>query len=160
MGDFNAQIGKHQRPDSGSNWETKETTFLIEWATSIKGKIINTKFQKKAGRTWTWKSPNDVTNTKIEYILTHEPDIVTYVRVISQVNIGIDHGMATSNNINRIKEDRVQTRTENPIRDTTRTSTQWDEKTKRNGDKQEIDYAQICKTITKKPREDIRKYNQ
>ena len=44
-----------------------------------------------------WKNPNDVTKTKIDYILTNRPDIVTDVTVINQVNIGSDHRLDMSN---------------------------------------------------------------
>ena len=52
---------------------------------------MNTMFQKKARRRWTWKSPNGVSKTEIDYLLTNRPDIVTDVTVINQVNIGSDH---------------------------------------------------------------------
>ena len=58
---------------------------------------MNTMFQKEAGRRWTWKSPNGVTKTDIDYILTNRPDIVTDVTVINQVNFGSDHRMVISN---------------------------------------------------------------
>ena len=48
-------------------------------------------FQKKTGRRWTWKSPNGVTKTEIDYILTNKPYIVTDVTVINQVTVGSDH---------------------------------------------------------------------
>ena len=58
---------------------------------------MSTSFQKKAGRRWSWKSRNSVTKTEIDYILTNRPDIITYVTVISQVNIGSDHRIVVSN---------------------------------------------------------------
>ena len=61
---------------------------LVKWATSRKYKIMNTMFQKKAGRRWAWKSTN---------IPTNRPDIVTDVTAINQVNIGSDHRLAMSN---------------------------------------------------------------
>jgi endonuclease/exonuclease/phosphatase family metal-dependent hydrolase len=80
-------------------------------------------FQKRTGRRWTWKSPNGVTKTEIDYILTNRPDIITDVTVINQVNIGSDHRLVMSNikldvevgsgatksrcPTNRIKEDRI-----------------------------------------------------
>ena len=54
-------------------------------------------FQKKAGMRWIWNSPNGVTNTEIDYILTNRTDIVTDVTVINQVNTGSDHIVAMSN---------------------------------------------------------------
>ena len=77
-------------------------------------------FQKKAGMRWMWRSPNGVTKTEIDYILTRRQDIVTDVTVIKQVNIGSDHRLVMSNIklvvevdrnefilFNRIKEDRI-----------------------------------------------------
>ena len=99
--------------------------------------------QTKAERRGTWKSPNGVTKTEIDYILANRPDIVTDVTVIIQVNTGIDHRLVMSNikpdveverktiddqgatkircHTNRIKEDRISTGIEKPIRDTTKT---------------------------------------
>ena len=70
---------------------------MIEWATSRKYKITNIMFQNKAGRRWTWKSPNGVTKTKTDYILTNMPYIVIVVTVSNQFNIGSDHRMVMSN---------------------------------------------------------------
>ena len=53
MADFNAQIEKRTNPVEVRH-ERSDT--LVEWATSRKYKIMNTMFQKKAGRRWTWKS--------------------------------------------------------------------------------------------------------
>ena len=115
---------------------------LVELATSKKYKIMNTKFQKKTARRWTWKIPNGVAKTEIDYILTNRPDIVTDVTVINQVNIASGHILVVSNikldvdverkkmcdqeainircHTNRI-EDRIPTRIERPIRDNART---------------------------------------
>ena len=43
------------------------------------------------------EKPNGVTMAHIDYILTNRPDIVKYVTVIDQVNIGSDHRMVMSN---------------------------------------------------------------
>ena len=58
---------------------------------------MNSMFPKKAGNRWTWKSPNGVTNTEFEYILTNRLDIVTDITVIILVNTGSDHRMVMSN---------------------------------------------------------------
>ena len=50
-----------------------------------------TKFQKKAGRIWTWRSPDGNTNNEIDYIMTDKPSMVTDVIVMNSVNIGSDH---------------------------------------------------------------------
>ena len=41
-----------------SQSEFSSTTGAVEWATSRNFKITNTQFQKKAGRRWTWRSPD------------------------------------------------------------------------------------------------------
>ena len=144
MGDFNAQIGKRTNPmeTATGKFGLELRNELVEWATSIKHKIRNIVFQRKAGRRWAWKTPNGVTKPEIDYILTNRPDIVTDVTLINQVNIGSDHRLVMSNNkldveverktidvqwatkyrcrSNRIKEDQIPTRIEKPIRDTTR----------------------------------------
>jgi len=83
----------------------------------------------KSGKRWTWKSPNGVMKTEIDYILANRPDIVIDITFINQVNIGIDHRLVMSNikldvemgwgnndnqeatqsrcHINRNKEDRI-----------------------------------------------------
>ena len=108
---------------------------LVEWATSRKYKIMNTMVQKKAWRRWTWKSPNGVTNTEIGYILTNRPNILTDIIVVNQINIGSYHRLVMSNNKLDLEvkmktlltkspprvEDRIPTRIEKPIRDTTGT---------------------------------------
>ena len=66
---------------------------LVEWATSKNFKIMNTQFQKKAGRRWTWRSPDGNTKNEIDYIMTDKPSMVTDVTVINHVNIGSDHRM-------------------------------------------------------------------
>ena len=52
---------------------------LVEWATSMNVKIINTQFQKKAERRWTWRSPDGHTKHEIDYIMTDKPSMVTDV---------------------------------------------------------------------------------
>ena len=54
---------------------------------------MNTQFQKKAGRRWTWISPDGNTKNEIDYIMTDNPSMVTDVTVINRVNIGSDHRM-------------------------------------------------------------------
>ena len=57
---------------------------------------MNTQFQKKAGRRWTWRSPGGNTKSEIDYIMTDKPSMVTDVTVINRVNIGSDHRMRGS----------------------------------------------------------------
>ena len=54
---------------------------------------MNTQFQKKAGRRWTWRSPDGNTKNEIDYIMTDKPSMVTDVTVLNRVNIGSDPRM-------------------------------------------------------------------
>ena len=93
MGDFNAQIWKNNKPYGNGNGHV--------WARIEKrnsrnlGKMGNI---KTGGRRWTWKSPNGVMKTEIDYILTNRPYIVAGVIVFNQVNTGSDHRLVMSNN--------------------------------------------------------------
>ena len=99
MGDFNTKVGGQTNASEiatgcfgmGQRNERRDT--LVEWATSKNFKIMNTQFQKKAGRRWTWRSPDGNTKNEIDYIMTDKPSMVTYVTVINRVNIGSDHRM-------------------------------------------------------------------
>ena len=77
------------RPWSGN--ERGDT--LVEWATSKNVKIMNTQFKKKAGRRWTWRSPDGNTKNEIDYIMTDKSSMVTDVTVINRINIESDHRM-------------------------------------------------------------------
>ena len=100
MGDLNAQRTNPMETATGRfglELRNERGDTLAEWAISRKYKIVNTMFQTKAGKRWTWKSPNSVMKTDIDYILTNRFDIVTDVTVIKQVNIGSDHRLVMSN---------------------------------------------------------------
>ena len=99
--------------------------------------------QKKAGRRWTWNSPNGLAKSEIDYILTNRSEVVNDVTVINQVIIGIDFRMAMSNikldiemerktsddqevtknryHTHVTKEDRIPNRFDKQIRNSTRT---------------------------------------
>ena len=63
----------------------------MEWATSKNVKMMNTNFQKKAGRRWIWRSLDGHTKNEIDYIMTGKSSMVTDVTVINRINIGSDH---------------------------------------------------------------------
>ena len=99
MGDFNAKVGGQTNTSErvtewfGLGQRNERGDTLVEWATSKNFKIMNTQFQKKAGRRWTWRSPDGNTKNEIDYIKTDKPSMVTDVTVINRVNIGSDHRM-------------------------------------------------------------------
>ena len=99
MGDFNAKDGGQTNTSEsatgcfGLGQRNERGDTLVEWATSTNFKIMNTQFQKKAGRRWTWRSPDGHTKNEIDYIMTDNPWMVTDVTVINRINIGSDHRM-------------------------------------------------------------------
>ena len=100
MRDFNTKVGGQTNTLSeratgclGLGQRNERGDTLVEWATSRNFKIMNTKFQKKAGRRWTWRSPDGHTRNEIDYIMTDKPSMVTDVTVINRINIGSDHMM-------------------------------------------------------------------
>ena len=95
MGDFNAKVeGQTNTGCFGLGQRNERGDIVVEWATSNNFKIMNTQFQKKAGRGWTWRSPDRHTNNEIDYIITDKPSMVTDVTVINRINIESDHRMA------------------------------------------------------------------
>ena len=96
---FNAKVGGQTNTSEraigcfGLSQRNERGDTLVEWATSNNFKIMNTQFQKKAGRRWTWRSPDGNTKNEIDYIMTDKPSMVTDVTVLNRVNIGSDHSM-------------------------------------------------------------------
>ncbi|KAI0219981.1 Craniofacial development protein 2, partial [Lamellibrachia satsuma] len=76
MGDFNAKVGVRTNPSEtatesfGLGQRNERGDTLIEWTTSKDYKIMNTLFQKKIERRWTWRSPNGKMKNEIDYIMT------------------------------------------------------------------------------------------
>ena len=99
MGDFNAKVrGQTNTPERatgciGLGQRNERGDTLVEWATSNNSKIMNTQFQKKAGRRWIWRSPDGNTKNEIDYSMTDKPSLVTDVTVINRVNNGSDNRM-------------------------------------------------------------------
>ena len=99
MGDVNAKVGGQTNTSKratgcfGLGQRNERGDIIVEWATSTNFKIMNTQFQKKAGRRWTWRSPDGNTKNEIDCIVTDNPSMVTDVTVINRVNIGSDHRM-------------------------------------------------------------------
>ena len=95
MGDFNAKVGGQTNTSEratgcfGLGQRNERGDTLVEWATSNNFKIMYTQFQKKAGRRWTWRSPDGNTKNEVDYIITDKPSLVTDMTVINRVNIGM-----------------------------------------------------------------------
>ena len=59
-------------------WQRNERgDTLVDWATSEKHQMMNTQFQKKSGRRWTWRSPVGNTKNETDYNVTNKQSMVT-----------------------------------------------------------------------------------
>ena len=228
MGDFNAKVGGQTNTSEratgcfGLGHRNERGDTLVEWATSNNFKIMNTQFQKKAGRRWTRRSPDGHTKNEIDYIMTDNPWMVTDVTVINRINIESDHNMVMDsiklntraerrkllNKNTRIRVDTQMIGTKKNtfqlelknrftaveehddmdslnknmtemIQQSAMSIAKQTKKQKKpkmasptralmkkrretienNTPRDHIEYVEICKTITKKAREDIRKHN-
>lgn len=97
MGDFNAKIGRRTQTDApsigdfGLGTRNSRDQMLMDFLNKEKMYCMNTFFQKKSQRKWTWKSPGDTVRNKIDYILSSDKDICTDVSVLNRFNSGSDH---------------------------------------------------------------------
>ena len=81
---------------------------LIEFTTSRKLYIANSKFQKKDSRKWTWKSPDGCTKNEIDFIMVNQESTIENLTVLNRVNVGSDHRLVRARfnfntNIDRAK---------------------------------------------------------
>ena len=118
MGHFNAQIGKRTKPmetATGKCGIKKRKRQQLDKAGIIKT-VQNHEYhvpEERRGE-MDMEKPNRVTSAEIDYILRNRAYIVTDVTVINQIN-------KSRCRTNWTKEDRIPTRIEKPIPDTTRT---------------------------------------
>ena len=66
---------------------------LVNFAERYDFSTMNTFFQKRDGRKWTWRSPNGATKNEIDFIIEDKNNNSSNVTVINKVNIGSDHRM-------------------------------------------------------------------
>ena len=98
IGDFNAKVGKNMAGEScigkfGVGERNDRGELLVNFAEKYNMRVMNTFFQKRVGRKWTWRSPNGTTKNEIDFILADESNSVSNVTVINRVNVGSDHRM-------------------------------------------------------------------
>src|SRR5277367_5522719 len=97
IGDFNAKIGTRKIGEdnimgkSGIGERNERGERLIEFATSRKLYIANSKFPKKSSRKWTWKSPDGSVKNEIDFIMTNRSNTIEDLTVLNRVNTGSDH---------------------------------------------------------------------
>lgn len=96
MGDFNAKIGQCQNDEQvignhGFNVRNERGQKLVEFCEDHRLFVLNSFYQKKPQRRWTWQSPNATTRNEIDYMLSPHQTVVTDVTVLNNFNAGSDH---------------------------------------------------------------------
>ncbi|KAK6031734.1 hypothetical protein OSTOST_02105 [Ostertagia ostertagi] len=104
QGDFNAVVGsrldetEHLIGRYGAGVRNDRGNRLIEFAEQHRFSIMNTFFEKKTKRLWTWRSSDTRTLRQIDYVLTDTPRLFADVSVIGEnvITTGSDHRLLRS----------------------------------------------------------------
>ena len=112
LGDFNAKIGTGNTElctgKFGLGTRNDRGDMLINFSLKHKLKIMNSFFEKKAQRRWTWISPNSQTKNEIDFVLSDTPSIFTDVSVLNSFNTGSDHRLLRAHIILNTKIERAK----------------------------------------------------
>ncbi|KAK6033307.1 hypothetical protein OSTOST_00480 [Ostertagia ostertagi] len=104
QGDFNTVVGSRLDDTEyligryGAGVRNDRGNRLIEFAEQHQFSIMNTFFEKKAKRLWTWRSSDTRTLRQIDYVLTDTPRLFADVSVIGEnvITTGSDHRLLRS----------------------------------------------------------------
>ncbi|GFO39978.1 craniofacial development protein 2-like [Plakobranchus ocellatus] len=95
MGNFNAKVGDERVEDvvgpNGIGTVNEHESRLIEWCQTNDFTITNTWYQNHFKRQWTWKSPNDRSRNKIDYILIQKRFLYKTSSSLPGADCGSDH---------------------------------------------------------------------
>lgn len=125
MGDFNAKIGKRQPDDTkyignfGLGDRNDRGNILANYLDNEKLFCLNTFFQKKDQRKWTWRSPDGRVKNEIDFILSNNKNICRDTSVLNRFNTGSDHRLVRADIQINTKIERKKLLTKNifPTRD-------------------------------------------
>lgn len=97
MGYFNAKVGlRNNRENSmgkfGIGKRNERGDRLVDFAITQRLYIMNTFFQKKENKKWTWRSPNGVVKNVIDFIMANDKRIFKDVTVLNTFNTGVITG--------------------------------------------------------------------
>lgn len=97
MGDFNAKLGKketyHEKAlgNYGVGTRNDRGNTLLNFLNQNNLFAMNTFFEKKLNRKWTWKSPDGATKNEIDFIISNCKRIIQDVSVLNNFTTGSDH---------------------------------------------------------------------
>lgn len=120
MGDFNARVGTPRNGEDlvlgpySSGKRTRNGQKLMEMAFENNMKIMNSVFNKRTSRRWTWVSPDGQYKNEIDYFLTNRPKSVDDCGTIANQNFNSNHRMLrarlnTSSNLKLNRPFKVKT---------------------------------------------------
>ncbi|XP_045541562.1 craniofacial development protein 2-like [Papilio machaon] len=99
MGDFNGQIGECQTGENytigkfGFGSRSNNGSRLISFALENKLSILNSFYNKKKAKKWTWMSPNGLYKNEIDFILSNKRNVFKDVTTLNNFNFNTDHKM-------------------------------------------------------------------
>lgn len=111
-GDFNAKIGRGAEPTEihigqfGLGTRNERGKMLANFLERERLYLMNTFFQKKEKRKWTWRSPDGQTKNEIDFIISRHKHIIQDVDVVNQFNTGSDHRLVRCKILINIKMER------------------------------------------------------
>ena len=96
MGDFNAKVGMRNGDELrvgsyGFGQRNPRGQRLVDFLEKEDLYLMNSFFQKRPVKKWTWMSPDGSTRNEIDFIMTTKKRIFSDVSVISKVKTGSDH---------------------------------------------------------------------
>ncbi|CAG4951120.1 unnamed protein product [Parnassius apollo] len=99
MGDFNAKLctresGELKLGKFGVGQRNRRGQQLADFMVKEGLFMMNSFFQKRLHRKWTWSSPDGTTKNEIDFIMTTRRQLFSDVSVIARVKTGSDHRMA------------------------------------------------------------------
>ncbi|CAH2097258.1 unnamed protein product [Euphydryas editha] len=113
MGDFNAKVGVQDRDESvigphGLGRRNRRGQMLVDFLESEGLFLMNSFFQKKPQRRWTWQSPDTVTRNEIDFIIADKMHIFRDVSVVNRFNTGSDHRLLRGSLNISLRKERVR----------------------------------------------------
>lgn len=99
MGDLNAKLGFKRDPaelamgNFGYGERNEKGDHLIDFLHQEGLYAMNSFFDKKPQRKWTWISPDGTTKNEIDFITTNKKETVQDIAVLNSFSIGSDHRM-------------------------------------------------------------------
>ena len=96
VGDFNAKVGSAELGETfigkhglGNRNERGQT--LVDFCSANQLYMLNSRFQKRDSRKWTWLAPNMQTRNAIDYVLSRHVSMFLDVSIVGSFNFASDH---------------------------------------------------------------------